>query len=558
MRMRSKFEVTGLPHLACRQLLLILGTLVSLMMFPTWVVAQVEDTSSSNGGQLDIKILGDRILARVEIMTEVWYKDTHVIIDYESPEALMVNGNVLGGIAFGEGETTLKILSEDFRLEVPISDIRPEQGSATSDITARYDNELKQIDVIAIVGWPALRPHGITLDIQDKTFVMHREGELTAADLQMSADVFVEGVEVIGSSVFVPVNYNGGQRAFMKMSTSGYHTVLNRELLDDRERGIVDEAFFGADESVKISDMAAFYPQDLYMQWWDAYAAAKESERNMRQQMQEAGQTFPEEFAVRPPDQPSSDVLFVSGLSVLSGYRIVLHPIQGFAGFTRTINNNYSDADYQFYMAAAAKDEESLYQYLEANPTDRNVEEAVADLFALGLESGATVERQLATVDFGLDVHQERRRFGYVTSFLFPLLQTDESRDQFADLIIGLGEKSLPFASTSETPALRQQIQMIVGDRYLARNDARNAQRFFLSAAYNGDPRFEAAVTFDLARAYEALGQDRRAFATYQRAISRGLAPNQNQSATEALSRIRTRLDPNDELLRESQEQNDG
>ncbi|MCY4142530.1 MAG: hypothetical protein OXG08_02425 [Gammaproteobacteria bacterium] len=535
------------------RLVVALSTILFLLSFGG-VLAQPSEVADTDGGQLSIRILGDKILARVEMATQVFFKETHVVIDYASPIGLMINGNVIGGIGYGEGENTLKILNQNFRLAVPRSEIRPEQGNVTGQLTARYDMDLEQVDVIAILGWPVLRRYGMTLDIQDKLIELHPENELVAADVQMSSDVFVEGIEVIGDTVFVPVNYNGGQRAFMKMSTGGYHTVLNRELLDDRERGIVDEAYFGSSKEVKISDMAAFYPQDLYTRWWDEYAAAKEAERAARQQMQEAGQTFPEEFAARQPDQPSSDVLFVSGLSLLAGYRVELDPNQGFVGISRTLNSNYSEADHQFYMAVAAKDEDGLLKYLQENPNDRNVEEAVSDLFALGMESGANVERQLTTVDFGLEIQAEHRKFNYLLGFVGQLMTSEENRDNFADLIIALGEKALVHVSRSESPAIRQQLQMTIGDRYLARNDARNAQRYFLSAAFNGDPRLDAAVRYDLARAYEALGQDRRAFASYKTALSKGLPPSQAENASEALSRIRTRLDPNDELLIDEQE----
>ena len=538
-----------------RRIFVALASLV-LMLPIASNVAQQDEAADSQGGKLAIRILGDKILARVEMATQVFYKDTHVVIDYASPVGLMIHPNVIGGIGYGEGETTLKILNESFRLQVPRSEIRPDQGGVTGELTARFDMELEQIDVSAILGWPVLRKYGMTLDIQDKFFELHPENELVASDVLVGSDVFVEGVEVIGDSVFVPVNYNGGQRAFMKVSTSGYHTVLNRELLDDRERGIVDEAYFGSNQQVKISDMAAFYPQDLYMRWWDAYAAAKEAERQVRQQMQESGQTFPEEFAARQPDQPSSDVLFVSGLSILSGYRIVLDPAQGFAGVSRTLNSNYSEADHQFYMAIAEKDEDELFRYLRDNPTDRNVEEAVSELFALGRESGATVERQIAAVDFGLDIQPERRKFNYLLGFVGQLLSSEEARDKFADLIIALGEKALTYVARSESPAIRQQLQMTIGDRYLARNDATNAQRYFLAAAFNGDPRLDAAVRFDLARTYEALGQDRRAYASYKSALSKGLPPIQAENASEALVRIKPKLDPNDELL--NGEQDDG
>lgn len=525
-----------------------IAALLCVLVVPLNVAAQ-QSATGSPGGALDIKVIGDKILARVELQTEVWFKDTHVIVDYDMPYAMMIQSCVFGNVRFGEDETNMRILNENFRVEVPREEIVPEQGTVCGELTGKYDKYLDQIDIVAIIGWPLLREFGMTLDIQEESLALHPEGELVAADVRAESETFVEGVEVIGGSVFVPVNYDGGQSAFMKMSTKGYHTVLNREILDNREAGVVEEAFFGFDESTKISDMAALYPQDLYTNWWDDYAAAKEEEKLIRKALEEQGRTFPEEYAVTPPDQPSTDVLLVSGMSILSGYRIVLDPSQGFIGVTRTTNSNYSDADYQFYMAAAAQDQDALYQYIEENQTDRNVEEAVGEFFSLGLENGASEELLVSAIDYGLATNEERRKFMYVANFVFDLYSTVESREQFTDLIVTLGEKAIEFNARSDQPRFRQQIQSIIGDRYLAKGEAVKARGYFLSARLNGDPELDSISHYDLARAYEAMGSIERAYANYGQALSIGLPPEQTESANEALDRLRPKIDSESGLL---------
>lgn len=523
------------------------------MLWSTATHAQEAETSITNGGPIEIKYVGDRIMARVELQTQVWFKDAYVILDYEMPFAMVINFPVIRDLKFGEGETTLVALNEGFRMEIPRSGIVDERALGTPQLSAelsgRYDKELDDVAIIGIVGWPVLKSFGFTLDIQDNSLVLHPKGELSADEVRASSQTFVQGVETIGDSIFLPVNYNGGQRAFMKLSTNSYHTLLNRELLDDREAGVVDEVYFGFDQDMKLSDMAALYPQDLYMKMWDEYAANKQVEDEIREQMQERGEVFPEEFAVQRPDQPSSDVLLVAGLSVLSGYRIVLDQQQGFLGLSRTVNSNYTDADHQFYMATSVGDAEKLFTYLEENPEDRNVEEAVSDVFDLGLENGATIEKQLEAIQYGLDKAKERRKFKYVADFVFQLSATTESRDQHTDLIIGVGEEALKYTSTSDQPRLRQQVQMLVGDRYFARNDAQEAWRHFINAAFNGDPELEAFAKYDLGRALEALGKDARAYVHYAKAIEVGLPPEQNEKANEAMDRLRQRIAPDDPAL---------
>ena len=550
--MKTKFRInassastSGLGRIRILGSLATVFALVGMLMFtPSQAVAQEAELEGSPGGALDIKVIGDRILARVELQTELWFKDTHVIVDYQMPYTMMVQSCVMGNIRYGEGETTMRILNEDFRLEVPRAQIVPELGAQCGELTGKYDKQLDQIDIVAIIGWPLLRQFGLTLDIQEGKMTLHPEGELIASEVQATSEKFIDGVQVVGKSVFIPVNYNGGQPGFMKLNTNGYHTVLNRELLDDRVAGVVDEAYLGFDDQMKISDMAAFYPQDLYTQWWDEFARAKEIEKQWRESAEAEGVSLPAGvMEVNPPDQPTSDVLLVSGLSVLSGYRIVLDPMQGFVGMTRTVNSNYSEADHQFYMAAAQEDVDALYTYFEENPEDRNVEEAVGDYFGLGLESGESDERLLTAIDYGLAVNEERHKFMYVNEFTFGLFQNAESRSTYTDLIIGLGEKALPFVARSSEPKYRQHVQGILGDRHLARGENDQAWKYFLAAAFNGDPQRDAQTRYDLGRAYDAMGRPNRAYANYDRALDLGLPQDLAESAQSALERLRDSVD---------------
>lgn len=553
MKNQNQFPISSI----CRKI----GSFLIFLLALWSAAAHTQEAAPpvANGGPIEVKYVGDRIMVRVELQTEVWFKDAYVILDYEMPFAMAMNFPVIRDLKFGEGETTLLALNEGFRMEIPRSGIVDERAlgnpQMSAELSGRYDKELDQIAIIGIVGWPVLKSFGLTLDIQDNTLIFHPEGELSADEVRASSQTFVQGVETIGDSIFIPVNYNGGQRAFMKLSTNSYHTFLNREVLDDRESGVVDEVYFGFDQGMKLSDMAALYPQDMYMKMWDEYSANKQIEDQIREQMQERGQVFPEEFAVRRPDQPSSDVLLVAGLSVLSGYQIVLDHKQGFLGLSRTVNSNYTDADHQFYMATGMDDEEKLFAYLEENPEDRNVEEAVSDVFDLGLESGATIERQLEAIQFGVDLASERRRFKYVADFVFQLSATNESRDQHTDLIIAVGEEALKYLATSDQPRLRQQVQMLVGDRYIAQNDAQEAWRHFINAAFNGDPELEAFAKYDLGRALEALGRDARAYVNYAKAIEVGLPAEQNEKANEALDRLRQRIAPDDPALQATTEE---
>ena len=124
--------------------------------------------------------------------------------------------------------------------------------------------------------------------------------------------------------------------------------------------------------------------------------------------------------------------------------------------------------------------------------------------------------------------------------------------------MIALCEEALAYIGRSDRPSLRQNIQLMLGDRYLHAGRAHDAWKTFLSAAFYGDPRLDGVVRHELGRAYEALGRHRRAYSSYQRAASdlTPAPPQIKESALEGLERIRPLLDPDDPLL--ARESSDG
>ena len=114
-------------------------------------------------------------------------------------------------------------------------------------------------------------------------------------------------------------------------------------------------------------------------------------------------------------------------------------------------------------------------------------------------------------------------------------------------------EEALEYIGRSDRPSLRQNIQLVLGDRYLYAGNAHDAWKTFLSAAFYGDPRLDGVVRHELGRAYEALGRHRRAYSSYKRAASdlTPAPPPIKESAREGLARLRPLLDPDDKLLKE-------
>ena len=518
------------------------------LMLTAGVFAQEQDNTQVLGGSVITKVFGDRILVPINLKTGVFQKQTHAIIDIGNRHALQLSRPVMQSLAFAEGETTLSILNDGFRLDVERSEIIEELGQLTIAITSRYDNELEQVDVSVIIGWPVLKDFAIEWDPLENQLTLHSPRAMTREWLQTNATHIVNGVTKVEDSIFVPVSLGSGKRSFMKFETAGYHTYI------DLESGADANVFWGSNEALSLSDMVAMYAQDFVAQWEEDYETAFAQQKTFEEAARAQNVELPSQFIAHKPDYPDGDVTLVSGLGLLSAYRFQLNHHEGTLGLTSVVNSNYSEADAEFYRAARAQDIRLLREYLKENPTDRNVEEAVSMGFDLSIEETPDATDILSMLDYGLAVNEERRKFQYMYGFLGRIAAPDP--DRFTDLIIDVGEKALTFVGRTQAPALRQQTQLLLGDRYLAKDDADMAMRYILAAAFNGDPRLDGVVRHELGRVYEAQGRVRRAYANYQRSLSEfvQLPEDLNTSAQAALDRLKPQLDPDDELLENQRE----
>ncbi len=472
------------------------------------------------GGQVEARFLGDRVLVRAILQTEAFQKETHLVVDYAAPEAFALHQNVLRSVAYGDSEQTLKVIADGFRLEVPREVISVAGGPFLDEFTARYSTELENVDVSAIVGWPVLQPFALGLDFDAQQLTLKPAADADAQEAPQNFAAVIEGVRVVDNQVHVPVSYDGGKSASMQFGTAGYHTYLNQEIAErlGKPAGNVEGIAFGSPPALGLSGMVALFPQPF-----DAL-----------------------------PEGLASDWLLRSGLGLWSAYRLEINPTAGYLALTPQKDSNHSAADAAFYAAAAAEDIPALFAYTDRWPEDRNVEEAAGLIFDIGLRAGRPDEDQMKAVEIGLSVTPEPRRTHYVSGFAFPLFNSD-LKDERSALVIALCEEALVYIGRSDRPSLRQNIQLMLGDRYLHAGRAHDAWKTFLSAAFYGDPRLDGVVRHELGRAYEALGRHRRAYSSYQRAAS-DLAPPQTpptikESAFEGLERIRPLLDPDDPLL---------
>ena len=475
----------------------------------------------SQGGTAEARVVGDHVLMRVVLSTEKFRKETHLVLDYTDDQPLRIYNCIFGAVEFGEGEETIKILADGLRIEVPKEGIQASSECTLflQSLSGQYSVELKDVDVSAILGGPVLRRYALGMDLAEGEVSFTPAAEADVADAQLWAQSIITGLRTTDDGrVLAPLSIGEKDRSYLAFNTAGYHSYINAALAGGLGYpfGDVPDIHFGSgDQRVALSGMAALFPAD-----------------------------FSEDPSL------SSDWLVVPGLSLWTAFKLEINPLQGYLALEPVVNTNYSEADFEFYSAAVSKDREALRSYHLSNPEDRNVAEAAELLFTLGLEQGASVEEQLEAVNYRLTATIERMKADWLTQTIEPLFFA-EDRDERSDLIVALAEEALEYISRSDDPALRQDLQLILGDRYLQAGDAEEAWKHFLAAGFSGDPAKECLVRHELGRVYEALGRHRRAYSSYERAASRHVQGPRviKESARAGMERLKPLLDKDDPLL---------
>ena len=481
-------------------------------------------TPESTGGIAEAKVVGDHVLVRVVLSTERFHKETHMVLDYNDEQPLRIYNCILGSVEYGEGEETIKILADGLRIEVPKEGVEASSECTLflKNLSGQYSVELKDVDVSAILGGPVLRQFALGMNLAEGEVSFTPAAEAKVEDAMLWAQSIITGLRTTEDGrVLAPLSVGEKDRSLMAFNTAGYHSYINAALAGGLGYpfGDVPNIHFGADEQrVPLSGMAALFPAD---------------------------------FSQDP--ELSRDWLVVPGLSLWTAFRLEINPVQGYLALEPVVNTNYSEADFEFYTAAVNKDRDALRSYHQGNPDDRNVAEAAELMFALGLEQNAPVEEQMEAVNYRLARTLERMKSGWLTETLQPLFLA-EDRDERSELITALAEEALEYISRSDDPGLRQNLQLILGDRYLEAGDAEQAWKYFLAAGFSGDPEKESLVRHELGRVYEALGRNRRAYSNYERAASPLLEGPQalKDSARDGMERLRPLLEADDPLIVEA------
>ena len=546
-------QMSQVRTLATSWLRAVLGGLVLAISLNATAWAQ----SPGQGGVVEAKFIDGYIFVPVLASTEVFELPVHIMIDLSAPDVFAGFANSLAGIQFGDGETTLKLLADDFRLEVDADDILRLPGSAkpaqqTFATSARYDRELNNAAVLAVLGYPALEGYRIELNPAASTVTLTpaSEGDLSVAEGNF--EYVINGVEVESGRMYVPVSYGRGQSSRMLINTTSYHTFLDKDqaiALGAPEGDLKGVTFGRNGEGPSISSMTALFPYDFAK--LDAVDAEYEQ---IRSTIRVNGGAI---GGAQDPVQ--SDILLRSGMNLLNGFMVELNPSQGYLALARQVDSRYSEGDAAFYAAAGTDDVSRLQAYFEDFAGDRNVEEAGEVMFDLVLEQELGGDLMVEAVESGLEGVEPRNKSTYAGGFADQLMGNAALRDAHPDTIIAITELALKHIGRSLNPAQRTQLQFNVGELHYEAGRAREAWKMYLSAAFNRDPALDDSIRLRLGRVYEDMERYRRAYGSFQRAATSRASDSGIPElpgadwveAIESLERIGEKLNADDPLLME-------
>lgn len=501
-------------------------------------------TEMGVGGSAPLTVYTGNIAVKLRLESQMFQKDTYVVIDYTQSTAMEIHPALARTMRFGDGETTLKIRAENFSLDVPIDDLREAPPGSPSfvlmnQLTAEFEEQNERVDITAKIGWDLLKHFSLKLDFENNEFVLTPASARTEEDIRTEYEMIVTGLVRVDKNVWIPVQDDEYQSVYMLFDTGSYHTRIDKDFANLRGfplGGVPNLRFVNSEQSQPISEMAALMPYGVEP------APKMEPPEGVEVQQPEV---------VPIEDRLHSEPMLITGLSLLSGYTLEINPEEGILALTRVKNSNYREQDEAFYSAVGSRDSDKFDAYLEANPEDQHVTEAVFWRYGLGIEEKDSVDDQLVTLNRGLHVTRESDQFRYINGFI----SFSNAVGAEPDLKIAVGEKALGFVAVSKNPAHRQHVQIFLGDLYFEQENIDKAYENYFSAAFNGDPRLEAFNRFKLATVYEAMGKHQRAYSSYSRGLRDfdSLPPNMAAESLEALTRLREHLDPDDPLIVEAE-----
>ena len=487
--------------------------IVRLFFLASWSVLVCADELDRHK---NLVVVDGHLLTYVSIEVLEFKKVGYMVVDLDYQGHLGLSESTyrqaLNHLSYG---SHLKVEGVGVNLDLDSRELeKTSDGSVDLEyLTQRYGATLGDLEVIAVAGYPLLKEHVVNFNIAEGKFSLSPSSVDYSREIRDQAGSLFENLSVTESGVFIEVSSNGCSLGHMRIQTSGSHTVISPKAMTqvDEDSGVS----FGVEGCQSLSDFIALRTKEI-------------NERGR---------------------EAADKVALLSGLQLWTAFDVTLDFQERFLALTPTRHVGHSEADAEFYKASFKKSWDDLHKYLHDFPKDRNVNEAVDEMFRIGLKENIDAKRHLSSFQVALEQMLPQYRSTYLLDYCKQANDAMPS-SRYSELTIDLCEMGLDYISYSQTPSIRQDYQLILGERSLDVGDHLNGWKYYLSASFNGDPKKNGVTRMGLGRSYELMKRYRRAYASYKRAAE-GATRSQirNLGLDIALKRVAQHLAPNDPLL---------
>ena len=444
--------------------------------------------------RIPIRMVGGKMVARVELSTRFRRIPAHLWIEYDRPISLELHNRAadpLGVDRDGGQPVTVHLLGDNLTID------GREHGDeeAMENYTKLYSRELGEVSCVGSIGAKVLENYHVTFDLADGFITLGSPAERTGAAPPEVEGSIVTSISLTNDLVWFPVRLANGEVRAMAIGTTVDDSRVDRELAENLQAPAGDIG------PVLLKTL------DLHN-----YVALR-----------------PEPLVQVHPD----GVLGIAGVNLLAHFRVEIDRVNRTVRFTETVPAEFPTADLAFFRARAEEEPEPLIAYLEEFGESRLAREAAPLLLALQIELGAEAEACRIAIEW---IHKTRIEDLRTTEALATMKMLLEERRP--DLAIIAGKMGVESGRKDRYPEAVHKLHTQLGELLLERGEGSEAWEHLLSAAF-GLPD-DGEVKLLLGRLYEQQGRWRRAQSQYIQAV---ITPETGPQAIEGLERLQEQME---------------
>jgi tetratricopeptide (TPR) repeat protein len=443
--------------------------------------------------RLPVKVVGDRLVARVELKTRFRRIPVNLFVDYENPCGLEIHNGAARALRLDpEGKTKITVSLPGFDIEVA----RREHGDEDllNDFTRLYSRELGETACVGTIGAAILGDYQVTFDLPGGFVILRPKSERSEGLPPQQAGAYLASLTVSNGLVWLPVTLADGRRLAMNIGTSRYDTI-------------VDETICAAMEK-PAGDIGSAVVSGLDLAPFVAFR--------------------PEELVVAHPD----GALGSTGINLLECMTIEVDRVNRWARLSPRREPAFPEADLAFFRARLDEEVEPLEAFLKKYGETRLAREAAELLLNLRLDD----ESELADFETALVWMDKTRIEDLRATEALTTMKTLVELNR-PDVAIRAGELGIKGGRKDRYPESVHKLHSRVGELCLDAKRSDEAWEHLLSAAF-GLPS-DGMVNLNLGRFYESEGRLRRAMSRYVQAV---VAPESGPQAVAGLERVQEKL----------------